>query len=118
MKKHLYKLDKNGTPVPASYKEWAEWVKTYADNCDLRRVGFDVVGDHHISTVFLGVDHGLSHGGPPVLWETMVFKRLDSGNLDTSGVYQSRCCGTKEQAEAMHNEVVQLVKQKKLKEQR
>lgn len=30
-------------------------------------------GHVKISTVFLNADHNLSHSGPPVLWETMIF---------------------------------------------
>ena len=41
--------------------------------------------------------------GPPVLWETMVF----GGKLDQE---QARCSGNREQAEAMHNEMVERVK--------
>lgn len=37
-----------------------------------RRVARDEVGDRTVSTVFLGINHGLVDG-PPVLFETMVF---------------------------------------------
>jgi hypothetical protein len=37
-----------------------------------RHVGKDEVGEVRVSTVFLGLDHSFS-GGPPLLFETMVF---------------------------------------------
>lgn len=41
-------------------------------------VGLDEVGEDRVSTVFLGIDHGLgfSESGP-VLWETMVFPEAE-----------------------------------------
>ena len=64
----LYVLGLDGEPLRVEDVQlWARWWET-AD----RRIGFDVVGRYHVSTVFLGIDHGW-HGGPPVLWETMVF---------------------------------------------
>lgn len=71
---HLYVLGLDGEPVPVDDVQiWARWWET-AD----RRIAFDVVGRYHVSTVFLGIDHGWL-GGPPVLWETMVFDR-ESGS--------------------------------------
>jgi len=40
---------------------------------DRRVVAKDWVGDVEVSTVFLSINHQFSPGGPPVLWETMVF---------------------------------------------
>jgi hypothetical protein len=70
----LYTLADDGmTPVPcADLVAWGRWMQTAE-----RRVSQDYdEGDDdatiRVSTVFLGVDH--SHGGgPPLLWETMVF---------------------------------------------
>lgn len=43
-----------------------------------RRVALtDIADGIRVSTVFLGLDHSFG-GGPPVLWETMIF----GGNLD------------------------------------
>jgi hypothetical protein len=52
-----------------------------------------------ISTVFLGLDHGF--GGPPKLFETMIFE--DSGSGEE--IYMARCF-TYEEAEAMHKAAV------------
>lgn len=47
-----------------------EWGRMF-DSED-RRVAHDQVGDAEVSTVFLGIDHDF-FGGPPLLFETMVF---------------------------------------------
>lgn len=52
-----------------------------------------------VSTVFLGLDHGLGDG-PPLLFETMIF----GGEHDQ---YQERC-STWEEAEAMHAKACKL----------
>lgn len=63
-------LDEKGEPKRAEdIIEWARWLER---NQDARRVAFDEIGDVHVSTVFLSIDHAFT-GGPPVLWETMVF---------------------------------------------
>jgi len=55
------------------------------------RVAYDSVGDHHVSTVFLGLDHSWSDG-PPLVFETMV---LPEGEI-------CHRASTWEQAEQMH----------------
>ena len=72
-----YVLDADGNPVRETdlvkYHSWME--ANY-------RVGLDVIGGVRVSTVFLGIDHAHFDGGPPVLWETMLF--------DTDEEYQER----------------------------
>jgi hypothetical protein len=96
-------LDDNGTPrrEPDLFK-WADWF----ENADNRVVKLDYYGIYKISTVFLGVNYNFEDpcGVNPILWETMVF----GGPLDN---YMKRCGGNKEQAEAMHEEVLQYVKE-------
>lgn len=78
-----------------------EWAKKF-DLAD-RRVGDDMIGDVRVSTVFLGFDH--AHlGGPPLLFETMIFGGSEDG-------YQDRC-STWEQAEAQHANAVAMVRMK------
>lgn len=92
-----YILDEKGAPVAEpDLMTWALWFEK-AD----RHVGNETIGDSKISTVFLGLDHAFG-GGVPVLWETMVF----GGKLDQE---QDRCCGSREQAEAMHARMVERV---------
>jgi hypothetical protein len=61
-----------------------------------------VVGDVEISTVWLGIDHGMWGDGPPIIFETMVF-----------GGEHDRWCqryATAEQAQAGHDEAVRMVR--------
>jgi hypothetical protein len=54
--------------------QWGEWMET-AD----RHVANDWIGNTHVSTVFLGLDHQ-HDDGEPLLFETMVFGGpLDGG---------------------------------------
>jgi hypothetical protein len=66
-----YTLDAEGNPVPCTdLLVWGHWFET-AD----RQVALWKSPDESVtvSTVFLGLDHSFTRGGPPVLWETMVF---------------------------------------------
>lgn len=91
-------LDEKGRPVPVDLFTWAKWFGTAE-----RMVYQETIAQNRISTIFLGIDHGPMNGdGPPILWETMTFgAKLDNEML--------RCAGTKEQAEAMHEEMVKAV---------
>lgn len=73
---HSYILNGQGDPVPEpDTLRWAEWFEHSANQ---RRVAFTQVEEGiKVSTVFLGLDHSFV-GGPPVLWETMIF----GGNHD------------------------------------
>lgn len=73
-----------------------EWARFHED-ITLRRIGRDKVGDVDVSTVFLGSDHNYT-GGPPILFETMVF----------GGEHDQWCRRwyTYDQAETAHHAVV------------
>lgn len=74
-----YVLDPDGQPRPEpDVLRWALWF----EQSDLTRVvARDEVGAACVSTVFLGLDHNFSMRGPPLLWETCVFR----GELATEG---------------------------------
>lgn len=40
---------------------------------DYKRVALDEIGPYEVSTVWLGLDHGWTPGGAPLIFETMVF---------------------------------------------
>jgi hypothetical protein len=65
-----YILDENGNPVSESdILKWGTWMQ----NREQVRGDWDVLESGvKVSTVFLGLDHSWD-GGPPVLWETMIF---------------------------------------------
>ena len=69
---HLkYVLDAEGNPVPEpDHLTWGRWCENN-DNIILKQD--TLPGDVLVSTVFLGIDHNLRDGGPPLLWETMIF---------------------------------------------
>jgi len=94
MMRHYILQDKK--IVPVDLMTWAKWFET-AD----RTVGSSIINGAKISTVFLGIDHSFD-GGPPILWETMIF----GGDHNQ---YQDRCSGNWEQAEAMHMKAVGMV---------
>lgn len=84
-----YILDATGQPVPCrSLQEWGRWMSNKGANGGILEQ--TTVGEHWISTVFLGLDHSFGfEGGPPVLWETMVFDK-DHRNGDEVRRYTSR----------------------------
>lgn len=51
---------------------------------DYWSVAQDHVGAYHVSTVWLGLDHGLGHREQPSIFETMVF--LNSDSKDVAGL--------------------------------
>ncbi len=66
----LYYVLDGRTPVPAQTLE--AWARMFED-IEGRRVGWTVLTvEIAVSTVFLGFDHSFG-GGPPVLFETMIF---------------------------------------------
>lgn len=77
---------------------------------DYKRVGLtditsatDAGERHRVSTVWLGLDHGMT-GDRPVLFETMVF-----ADGDTSADEWARRYHTEEEAKAGHAEIVSVI---------
>lgn len=94
---HHWILAEDGkTPVPAETLQWARWFEGKK-----RILASDYIGEIHVSTVFLGIDHGFTGGGPPVLWETMIFGH--SKNKE----YQWRYC-TYDDAKRGHENALKL----------
>jgi len=88
-------IEKDGEIVQKPMLEAAKWMET-AD----RIVKREMVGKYRVSTVFLGLDHRFGRGGPPIVYETMVFEGGDFSDLDSN-----RYC-TKEEAISGHKEMV------------
>ncbi len=93
----LYILDGHTPVLCHDIEKWGMWMML-----DRAQVGETTVGEMWVSTVFLGIDHGFMHIGPPVLFETMVFLGHESISCD-------RYC-TWEEAEAGHAKVVQTAR--------
>lgn len=69
MSSDYYTLDAGGEPIPCpDFQRYAEWFETAE-----RHIGNDKRDGVHVSTVFLGMDHGYGDEEGPVLWETMIF---------------------------------------------
>ena len=99
-----YFLNEKGEPVRCEdLMEWAEHFEIQN-----RRVAETTAGDLWVSTVFLGIDHNWT-GGPPILWETMIFCNSDEDHPLHN--WQDRCSGSREQAVAMHERCVTHVKE-------
>ncbi len=93
-----YILNANGDPEPC--EDLLTWAKAFEGN---RKVASDHVGNIHVSTVFLGLDH--SFGGPiPILYETMVF----GGPLDG----ERERYATREQAITGHESMLAKVRRR------
>ena len=70
---HPLYYDRQGKPM--SLKQWALGFPGVAD----RRVAETTLPDGKwVSTVWLGLDHRYSMDGPPLIFETMVFKSRDN----------------------------------------
>lgn len=68
-----YMLDENHNIITTdNVIEWAQW---FEENNAKRIVQQDPIDDLWISTVFMGIDHGFTNGGMPILFETMVFDK-------------------------------------------
>jgi len=104
----LWILDEHGVPRPEPDSgKWAEWFigkndEERAAALERRRVGLTDVGNVLVSTVFIGTDCGFVGDGPPILWETMVFR--NDGDNECA-----RCAGSREQAEEMHRRTVEAL---------
>lgn len=87
-----YILDANHKPVPEpDFIKWALWFQ----NEDNIIVVQNEVQGCFVSTVFLGVDHNFHRHGPPILFETMIFRDHKPAG------YQQRC-STWDEALVMH----------------
>lgn len=93
----FYILDEQKNPVPADMEGMCSWRK---DKDEPVRVGKTNVGPFFVSTVFLGIDHRFGTDGPPILFETMIFR-----GESMSEEYQTRYA-TWNEAEAGHKVAV------------
>ena len=99
MKRPMYYVlvDKKPRPV----KDVMQWSRFYSDFEKNRRIARETIGGVDVSTVFLGIDHGI-FSEKPVLFETMVF----------GGAHDEYCerCSTWDEAVEMHKRAVEMVR--------
>lgn len=100
---YILDADHNVVCVHDDLQKWGEFFES-----GKRHVAFDTFGNVDISTVFLGIDHGIPRNSErPILFETMIFR-------DGEGDECWRCA-TWKQAEAQHNKAVELVRRPRLR---
>ena len=93
----MYILDDERNPV--SCDDIGKWGEFQRDP-EKRRVARSEFGPVSVSTVFLGMDHSFG-GGPPLLFETMIFGGKSDGYMDRYSTWQ--------EAEAGHEAACLLV---------
>ena len=76
-----------------------DWSKMFGSRN--RIVAKEYVGDMHVSTVFLGLDHRYGGEGPPLVFETMIFNGIEE--------YQERC-STWAEAEIIHTDAMKVAR--------
>ncbi len=92
-----WKLDGKRVVRCDDMHEWAMWYQT----ANRRVAQTDIDGLFHVSTVFLGIDHGWGEGDP-LFFETMVFSKNE-----TAEDHDCQRYFTWEEAEAGHQAVVE-----------
>lgn len=90
---------KNRVPVPEP--DLLTWGRFFESKD--RIVARTDLGDVHVSTVFLGLDHRFTNSGDPILFETMVFGGAHDGD-------QERYC-TWDDAERGHAAMVKKIQE-------
>ncbi len=95
-----YYLNEDHTYTPCDLITWAKQFETM-DN----RVARDMINEHRVSTVWLGLNHSWHDTEKPLLFETMVFDK--SG----SDIFMNRY-STWDEAAIGHAEAINWVKQR------
>jgi hypothetical protein len=101
--------------LPGPVESALVWAMKFEERSEVHRstgsdpwsVARTTIGKVAISTAFLGLDHSRRGGGPPILFETVI----DAGKLNN---FRSRC-STWDEAEAMHDKAINLVRAGRLK---
>lgn len=105
----MYYILIDGEPVKTDADTWARWFRGADRNVARTEIG-PMSGDTafvYVSTVFLGLNHNYS-GGPPLLYETLVF--VDNRDGERVSIENSMLrYATRQDAEAGHRAVVQFV---------
>ncbi len=98
----FYKLDEDKKVVPSTIEEWTTMIEGRLPT-NYIHVGDDTINGFRISTVFMGIWHGLhSATCAPIVFETMVFD-------DNADIYAERHCTWDEALEG-HQRAIQWVK--------
>jgi len=82
-----------------------DWASKFEDK-EYQIVKQDRIGKYFVSTVWLGINHRFMRGGPPLIFETMVFVDDEKDPLNE---YQERY-STEEEAVNGHEDTIAIVK--------
>jgi hypothetical protein len=95
---------RDGTPIPRSkiFDDVMEWARDFEKGNAIAH-DTSIWGDE-ISTVFLGLDHNWSPTGPPLIYETMVFRKASDDKRRGDECYQEQC-STEDEARHIHEHV-------------
>jgi hypothetical protein len=100
----------NGSVVSCSDRsEWVEWMQEAFSNGNHWIVEDEVEG-FYILTEFLGINHNVTGIGPPLWFETFVFRSSDGGPLGVKMEYGTVRYSTAAQALAGHLAICEKVK--------
>lgn len=98
----------NRQVVAVNSEEWLQWLDKQEGNVGVR-VALHTRNDVRVSTIFLSTDHQWEDGGPPLLFETMVFID-DPKDPDHPGHdYEMRRYSTWDEAVLGHIEICNMV---------
>jgi hypothetical protein len=96
----------NRQGVPIDQEEWVA-----RSNKDEQRVAQDWVAGKWVSTVWLGINHRFTGDGPPIIFETMVFRcEAGEGPPDSWGELFCKRYATEEEALEGHRTLVETLK--------
>lgn len=93
----LYIFDENDTIIEESLNVWWEFYK----DIERRRIGYDIIGNITVSTVFIGLNHSC-YNDEPALFESTIF---ENGNEKYCKRYY-----TWEEAQEGHIKIVEYAK--------
>lgn len=104
--RHRY-YDRRGNPI--SLAEFVELSQNRKIN--YKDIKSDVINNHLVSTIWLGIDHSFFNSEKPLIFETMIFKIKD-GNIEWDNAsldYYQKRYSTEEQALEGHKEAIKYV---------
>ena len=79
--------------IPVETDDIMEWRDFFDSDARLRKS--DYIGETHISTVFLGIDHSGSTEGTPILFETKIFGGDYDGLIERYETWEEAKAGHK-----------------------
>ena len=102
----LGRYRRDGTPYPEGKAGLMEWGKDF-ENKDIHLVKQDTLANgYFVSTVWLGLDHGMLGSVRPLIFETMVFRKGKDGVIKYNELDMSRY-STEQEAIEGHNQMVE-----------